>query len=400
MNGSLISTKADQATTHIASHLPSRPGAWPAVSAVVALFGYQCLVLRADKQWAVVGLIVVAVVAVWAGAKFGLIKRIGVSFAAHENLAAALCVAGTLVVATVFHDNSFVLFLLATILLSMTACLGLNVQFGYAGMLNFAGAAMMGIGAYTAALFGGIDSIPAIVLLPLGGVFASAIGSFLLPPMLRTQGHYSAVITIAFSLLFTTFLDSFQSFGGSQGLPVRAMSLFGWDFSNSIAIGSFKYGFYMNHLLLALTMVIFVAILIRRIERSWIGLNLDAVRIDETASSCFGIDINSAKIFAFTVGNFVVGMAGALYASMLGYIAPSNFAFSDSLILITVILLGGIGSIWGIVVTTVIVQILPERLQAIQEYRLLIYAVVVLLVLRFVPDGLIPRSVRQYFLVH
>lgn len=399
MNTPLLPTEVDPATTHIVNRLPSRPSAWPAVGAIFALFFYLGLVLRADKQWAVLGLIVIAVAAVWAGGRFGFINRIGVSFAAHENLAAALCIAGTLVVATVFHDNSFVLFLLATILLSMTACLGLNIQFGYAGMLNFAGAAMMGVGAYTAALLGGVAAIPAIGLLPLGGIFAAAIGSVLLPPMLRTQGHYSAVITIAFSLLFTTFLDSFQSFGGSQGLPVRAMGLFGWDFSNSIALGSLKFGFYMNHLLLALAMVVFVAMFVRRIERSWIGLNLDAVRIDETASSCFGIDINSVKIFAFTVGNFVVGMAGALYASMLGYIAPSNFAFSDSLILITVILLGGIGSIWGIIVTTVIVQVLPERLQAIQEYRLLLYAIVVLLVLRFVPGGLIPRSVRQYFSV-
>lgn len=367
------------------------------IACMVLGFCYLAVVLKADQQWSVLVLVIGAIGAVWAGSRLGWLNYAERSFNAHESAAGALGVVGVLALAVLFHDSSFVLFLLATILVNMTACLGLNIQFGYVGMLNFAGSAMLGIGAYTAALVGRSDIIPPILLLPLGGLCAVIVGSLLLPPMLRTQGHYSAVVTIAFGLLLTTFLDSFQPFGGSQGLASPTMTIFGWSFARSITIAGFKFAFYMNYLVLALVMVIGAAILVRRIERSWIGLTLDAVRIDETASSCFGIDIGSAKIFAFTVGNFIVGVAGALYAMMLGYIAPNNFSFADSLILITIILLGGIGSIWGTIVTTAIVFILPERLQAIQEYRLFIYSIVVLLVLRFVPSGLIPRSLRSYF---
>ncbi len=264
-------------------------------------------------------------------------------------------------------------------------------------MLNFAGASMLGVGAYTAAVIGQHEAVPAIVLLPLGGIVSAFVGSILLPPMLRTQGHYSAVITIAFALLFLTFLESFQPFGGSQGLPVRNLTIFGWSFTEPLHLGGLEFAFYANYLILALVLAAFTFVIVRRIDRSWIGLTLDAVRNDETSSACFGINITGAKIFAFTCGNFIIGTAGALYALMLGYIAPTNFSFGDSLILVTIILLGGLGSLWGAVATTIIVFVLPERLQAIQEYRLLIYSVVVLVVLLFVPQGLIPRPVRQYF---
>jgi ABC-type branched-subunit amino acid transport system permease subunit len=277
----------------------------------------------------------------------------------------------------------------------------LNIQLGYAGLLNFAGASMMGLGAYTAALAGQhFPQLPSLLVLPLGGLFAALIGSILLLPMLRTVGHYSAVVTIAFGLLFTTFLDSFRFFGGSQGLPAPSMRIFSWDFSEPLHVGSFEFAFYANYLIVALALLSLTFIFVQRIERSWIGLKLDAVRSDEVASSCYGISIAGAKFFAFTSGNFIMGMAGALYALALGYIAPSNFSFGDSLILISIILLGGIGSNWGVLVTTVIVLVLPERLQAIQEYRLFMYAVVVLLVLLFVPKGLILRPIRRYFPEH
>ena len=177
-------------------------------------------------------------------------------------------------VAGYFHNNTFVLFLISTVLIYVIACLGLNIQFGFAGMLNFAGGAMLGIGGYAAALLGN-TSIPTIAILPLGGLAAAVIGSILLPPMLRTRGHYSAVITIAFNLLFTTFLDAYEGLGGPQGLPVRGASLFSWSFNENIQIADFTIAFYANYITLGLAMVLALVALIRRMERSWIGLNLD-----------------------------------------------------------------------------------------------------------------------------
>jgi ABC-type branched-subunit amino acid transport system permease subunit len=136
--------------------------------------------------------------------------------------------------------------------------------------------------------------------------------------------------------------------------------------------------------------------LTRRIERSWIGLNLDAVRLDESAAACFGINIKRWKITAFILGNFLIGVAGAVFAMMLGYIAPTNFAFDASLMLVSIVLLGGIGSPWGTVVAATIVILLPEKLQAIQEYRFLLFAAVVILILLFKPQGILPRGLRAY----
>jgi ABC-type branched-subunit amino acid transport system permease subunit len=138
-------------------------------------------------------------------------------------------------------------------------------------------------------------------------------------------------------------------------------------------------------------------VLVRRLERSWIGLSFDALRLDETAAGCFGIDIARWKITAFVLGNFIIGMAGALFGMVGGFVAPSNYSFADSLILVSIVLLGGIGNPWGLVVASLIVVVVPEKLQTIQEYRFLLYALMVIAVLLFRPQGLLPRPVRRYF---
>jgi ABC-type branched-subunit amino acid transport system permease subunit len=239
--------------------------------------------------------------------------------------------------------------------------------------------------------------VPHLLVLLAGGAMAALIGSILIYPVLRTRGHYAAVVTIAFALLFKTFLEVNDVLGGPQGLAVANANLFGWDFGHGLAFGSFETSFILNYVLLALFLVAVGMLLVKRLERSWIGLNMDAIRLDETASACFGIDLARWKITAFTIGNFLAGVAGALYGMMLAFIAPNNFTFADGLIMVSIVLLGGIGNPWGVAVAAVIVIILPEKLQVIQEYRFLLFAATVILILRFRPDGLLPRSLRQYF---
>ena len=305
-------------------------------------------------------------------------------------------IGGVLIVAAVFRDDHFTLLMVATVLLYVLACLGLNIQFGYAGLLNFAGASFLGIGCYTAAVLTVHTALPHLLVLLIGGVMAAAIGTLLLYPVLRTRGHYAAVITIAFALLFKSFLEVNDVLGGPQGLPVEGFELFGWSFNDNIEFGSLEASFYLNYVLLALVLTVIAFALVRRLERSWIGLNMDAVRLDETASACFGIDLARWKITAFTLGNFLTGVAGAVLGTMLGFIAPTNFTFADSLIMVSIVLLGGIGNPWGVVVAAAIVIVLPEKLQIIQEYRFLLFASVVILILLFRPQGLLPRELRRY----
>jgi ABC-type branched-subunit amino acid transport system permease subunit len=370
---------------------------WPGVIAFVIATAYLIALLDVERQNLIIALLAAGIAVVIAGAWFGVLDSVSASFADHEDALGGCAIIAALAVAAFFHENHFVLLLVITVLLYSVATLGLNVQFGYAGVLNFAGASFFGIGAYTSAVLNGYTSVPHLLVLVIGGLLAALAGSLLLLPVLRTRGHYAAVVTIAFALLFKTFLEVNDVLGGPQGMQVKGMSILGWSFNDNIKIGNISLSFYMNYFVVSLLLLIGAFILVRRLERSWIGLNLDALRLDETAANCFGLNIVRWKITAFLIGNFLIGIAGALFGMVGGFVAPNNYTFADSLILVSILLLGGIGNPWGLIVATIIVVVVPEKLQTIQEYRFLLYALMVIAVLLFRPEGLLPRPVRRYF---
>ena len=236
----------------------------------------------------------------------------------------ALAIAAAFAVAAFFHEDHFVLLLVVTVLLYTVATLGLNIQFGYAGVLNFAGASFFGIGAYTSAVLNAHTALPHLLVLLIGGLMAALIGSLLLLPVLRTRGHYAALVTIAFALLLKTFLEVNDVLGGPQGMQVPGMKIFGWSFNDNIEIG--RHRALVLHELLCRQPADAGRrlVLVRRLERSWIGLNLDALRLDETAAGCFGLDIVRWKITAFLFGNFLIGIAGALFGMVGSFVRPTT----------------------------------------------------------------------------
>ena len=370
---------------------------WPGLIALAAATLYLIALLAAENQALIISLLAAGIAAVIAAAWSGLLHHAGRSFEDHEDALGGFAVLAALGVAVFFHEDHFVLLLVTTVLLTTVATLGLNIQFGYAGVLNFAGASFFGIGAYTSAVLNAHTALPHLVVLAIGGLLAALIGSLLLLPVLRTRGHYAALVTIAFALLLKTFLEVNDVLGGPQGLQVKGMKIFGWSFNDNIEIGKISLSFYLSYFVVSMLLLVGAFVLVRRLERSWIGLNLDALRLDETAASCFGLDVARWKITAFTLGNFLIGMAGALFGMVGGFVAPNNYTFADSLLLVSILLLGGIGNPWGLVVATIIVVVVPEKLQTIQEYRFLLYALLVIMVLLFRPEGLLPRPVRRYF---
>jgi ABC-type branched-subunit amino acid transport system permease subunit len=375
----------------------SHAALWPGFLALALATAYLIALLAVERQAYIIALLAAGIAAVLVAAWLKLLDPVSRSFADHEDALGIFAVVAALAVGAYFHEDHFVLLLVVTVLLYSVATLGLNVQFGYAGVLNFAGASFFGIGAYTSAVLNSQTALPHLLVLVAGGLIAALIGSLLLLPMLRTRGHYAAVVTIAFALLFKTFLEVNDVLGGPQGMQVKGMNILGWNFNSNMTIGGVSLSFYMNYFVLSLILLAAAFVLVRRLERSWIGLNLDALRLDETAASCFGLDIARWKITAFMIGNFLIGMAGALFGMVGGFVAPNNYTFADSLILVSILLLGGIGNPWGLIVATVIVVVVPEKLQTIQEYRFLLYALLVMGVLLFRPEGLLPRPVRRYF---
>jgi ABC-type branched-subunit amino acid transport system permease subunit len=369
----------------------------PGIAALVLATGYVIALLAAERQQLIMGLLAAAIAGVIGANWLGALGAVSRSFSEHEDGLGVLAVAAACVVAAYFREDHFVLLLIVTVLLYTVATLGLNIQFGYAGLLNFAGASFFGIGAYTSAVLNAHTAIPHLLVPVIGGLIAALIGSLLLLPVLRTRGHYAALVTIAFALLLKTFLEVNDVLGGPQGLPVPGMSILGWSFNDNISFAGIDLSFYMSYFAVSLALLVGAFVLVRRLERSWIGLNLDALRLDETAAACFGLDIARWKITAFTLGNFLIGIAGALFGMVGGFVAPNNYTFADSLILVSILLLGGIGNPWGLVVATLIVVVVPEKLQTIQEYRFLLYALLVIVVLLFRPEGLLPRPVRRHF---
>ena len=374
----------------------ARAPLWPGLATLALVTVYLIALLGVEKQSLIIGLLVATIVVVVAAGWLGWLEPLSRSFAEREEALGLWAIVSLCVIAFWFREDHFVLLLILTVMLYTVATLGLNVQFGYAGVLNFAGASFFGIGAYTSAVLN-TTAVPHLLVLLIGGLLAALIGSLLLLPVLRTRGHYAALVTIAFALLLKTFLEVNDVLGGPQGMQVRSMKILGWSFNSNVEIAGISLSFYMNYFVVALVLLVAAFVLVRRLERSWIGLNFDALRLDETAASCFGLNIVRWKITAFLLGNFLIGIAGALFGMVGGFVAPNNYTFADSLILVSILLLGGIGNPWGIVAATIIVVVVPEKLQTIQEYRFLLYAAMVIAVLLFRPEGLLPRPVRKYF---
>ncbi len=365
--------------------------------ALVAVFVYLWALLHAESQIGVGALLLLALFAMFALRRLGWVDALGATVAAAPRLLGFGSALGVLALVAAFHDVHFALLLLTTVLLYTVVCLGLNIQFGYAGVLNFAGAAFFGIGSYTAATLSTHTALPHLLVLLAGGAFAAAIGSLLIWPVLRTRGHYAALVTIAFGILFKSFLEVNDTLGGPQGLRIPGLDLFGWKFNNGYEFGDFELSFYANYALLGLALCAAAFVFVRRVERSWLGLSMDMIRTDELAASTFGVSIVRGKVLAFTFGNFLAGIAGGVYGMMTGYVAPNNFTFGDSLILVSIVILGGVGNPWGLLPAATIVLILPEKFQFIQEYRFLLYALLVIFILLVRPEGLLPRTVRHYF---
>jgi ABC-type branched-subunit amino acid transport system permease subunit len=363
----------------------------------LALTGYMWLFLHAESQPAVAALLVAAVLIALGSRKLGMARRIEDAAAQRPGLARLWAVLGVLALVAAFRDAHFVLLMICSVLLYTTACLGLTVQFGYAGVANFAGAAFFGIGSYATAVLFANSSIPHLLVILISGLVAAVIGSVLILPVLRTRGHYAALVTIAFGILFRTFIEVNDVLGGPQGLQVPGMSLFGHALNDNFRLGGIEFSFYVAYALLSLVICAVTFVVVKALERSWIGLSMDVVRTDETAAATFGLHIVRWKVVAFTMGNFFAGVAGSVYGMVVGFIAPNNFTFSDSLLMVSIVILGGLGNPGGLIPAAIIVLMLPEKLQFIQEYRFLLYAALVIAILLFRPDGLLPRTRRLFF---
>jgi branched-chain amino acid transport system permease protein len=282
-------------------------------------------------------------------------------------------------------------------LLYVTIAQGLNLQIGTAGVINLAGAAFSGLGGYTVGILTVTLGMPPWLAVLLGPLVAVAVGAVLFVPILQVRGHYLALVTIAFGFIFNILVNNLEFTGGPQGLKnIPTLRPLGYAFTSPLRLGGLTLPYHANFYLAALAMAAVVTWIAWRLHNSWFGLTLNTLRDDEIAAKCSGVSLARYKLLAFSIGNGFIGLGGAFYAVMVGFVSPPDFDFGYSLVMLSVIILGGLDSIPGAVLGACLLIPLPERFRMLHEYRLLLYGVAIILVLLFRPWGLWPAAMRRY----
>jgi len=322
------------------------------------------------------------------------------AFDRQRKFASAGIVAIILLLPVILRSSPYWIFILTLAILWIIVALGINIQFGSAGIINLGAAAFYGVGAYTAGMLATKLGIPTLLNLFLGAVMAMIVGTILFIPVLKTKSYYLALVTIAFVMAFHTLLNNAEWLGGAQGIVgIPLMSIGGYSFLREINIAGLKLPSQANFYYLALVLGGLMILVASRLWNSWIGLTWNSFNEDtgdELSAKCMGVAVNKWSMIAFTIGNFYIGLAGAFYAHMTSYIAPPDITFYQSLLFLSAVILGGVDSIVGVSVAAVLLVIMPEKLRALQEYWLILFGIILVLMLILRRKGLIPTRVRNY----
>jgi branched-chain amino acid transport system permease protein len=346
----------------------------------------------------------------FAGGLLGALHGLGitgwVSRLSEEHRAFSIVVLLLCALALPFTDagSQYWMQVAATIGVYAATAIGLNIVVGLAGLLDLGYVAFLGIGAFVAANLSGAAAstvgwnipfpLAALISAAVAGIFGAIVGS----PTLRVRGDYLAIVTLAFGEIFyRTALNNIGDLtGGSNAIPgIPPITMFGTAFNESISllgtqlpIGVLYY--FLIVLVVAAIMAVFANLKNSRIGRAWI-----AIREDEDAARAMGIATGRAKILAFLVGATLAGLAGAIFAHKLGSASADSFKFLESVTLLAAVILGGMGTIPGAVLGASLLFVLPEKLREFEDYRLLVFGLALIFIMRFRPQGLVPDRVRR-----
>jgi branched-chain amino acid transport system permease protein len=255
--------------------------------------------------------------------------------------------------------------------ISIIGSLSLNLITGFCGQVSLGHVAFVGIGAYTASILTKADT-PFFVALLAGMLLAGTFGVMVGLASLRVRHDFLAITTMGVNFVFLGVVREQEWLGGELGISSIPDPGFG------------KLGF----LALVLGCVILVALLSLQIRRSWMGYVFEAVSGDEDTARMLGLDVSRYKLIAFALGTALAGLSGGLYAHHVRFIFPDSFAFVESITLLAMVVIGGNGSILGVIVASALLSVLPQWFQFIGDYKLLLYGSLLFVVMRFSPGGL------------
>lgn len=263
--------------------------------------------------------------------------------------------------------NSYYGGILILILINIVLAVSLNLIVGFTGQLCLGHAGFMAIGAYVSAVLSVNMKLPFLLSIIVGGIIAGVFAALIGFPTLKLKGDYFAITTLAFGEIIRVIIMNLEYVGGARG------------FSGIPRKTNFTIAFF--------AMVIAIVVIYNIIHSSQ-GRSMVAIRENEIAAEAMGVNAFKYKMMAFIVAAFFAGAAGALYAHYMGFIQPTSFDFVKSIDILTFVVLGGMGSLSGSVIATVILTFLPEGLREFKELRMIIYPLALIVLMIFRPQGL------------
>jgi branched-chain amino acid transport system permease protein len=280
--------------------------------------------------------------------------------------------------------------IMTTALIYVMLGLGLNIEVGLAGLLDLGYVAFYAVGAYSYALLNYHFGLGFWMALPVGAFLAAFVGILIGFPVLRLRGDYLAIVTLAFAEIIRLVLENWNAFSfGPSGISnIPRPGFFGLNLTPE------QSAIYIYFLLIILcVLTIFV---IHRLQNSRIGRAWVALREDELACQAMGIDKTKAKLTAFALGATWAGMAGVLFAAKTTFINPASFTFLESAMILSIVVLGGMGSIVGVIIAALALILLPEYLRVFSDYRMVIFGAALIMMMIFRPQGILADMRKKY----
>ncbi len=272
--------------------------------------------------------------------------------------------------------------------------LGLNIVVGLAGMLDLGYIAFYGVGAYTYALLNIHFGVSFWLSLPVAAALACIAGCIIGYPTLRMRGDYLAIVTLGFGEIVRIILNNWMTLtNGPNGLlGVKPPSIYipNFDAGFSFELFYIKKLHFLYYIALALAIITIVAV--RRLNFSRIGRAWESIREDETAAELMGVNTFLLKLLAYAMGALFAGLAGAFFCARMRFVSPESFTFIESAMVLSMVVLGGMGSIPGIMLGAAALIVLPEVFREFETYRMLVFGMAMVVMMLFRPAGLIPAK--------
>lgn len=295
------------------------------------------------------------------------------------------------------------------VLVFAATAMGLNIVIGLVGLLDLGYIAFLGAGAFTAAMLSesafatiGVKP-PFLVTVLIAGTVSALLGLLIGSPTLRVSGDYLAIVTLAFGEIFRLTMrnldgnDGPDLTHGPNGIPgIPNLNFFDvFDFGEPQHFFGIETGRFANYFWLMLLVLAFIILVFTNLNRSRIGRGWVAIREDELAAEAMGVNTFTLKLLAFAGGAFLAGIAGSVKAHIDTSVVPEQYVFLESAFLVAAVVLGGMGTVMGVLIGATILKVLPEKLRFFSDYRLLLFGLLMVFMMRFRPEGIIADERRQ-----